>query len=424
MKQIKTITVNGNTYEIADPDAAHIDDSAVDTNAWSSRKISDAIGAAQREIIRRLCPAFSESGGVVTCQPVEGYPLDAVTRIQPVQSGSGDPSPANIRPITGHTSCKLYRHGKNFLKRPYVSGTMTTNGITFTLNSDGTITANGTATALAQFTCARDNATEGLYLPAGTFTLSGCPAGGGPNKYYVRAIGNTYGLDATDYGSGATGTVVGGRSSTGVVIRIASGYTANNLIFKPQIEMGSIATERAPYQGSTFTLDLGQTVYGGSLDWKTGVLTVDWYTKTFDGTEKIYQYGSNYRFRIDCLDYAATHYTNKVYCSHYSHNTSVYADTADQIGIIATDDKVYMRLGAASESTTVDQLKAFLAEQYAAGTPVQVCYQLATPITVQLTPTEILALSGTNTLYSDTGDTTVTGRADLPALLQSLTAAQ
>ena len=72
------------------------------------------------------------------------------------------------------------------------------------------------------------------------------------------------------------------------------------------------------------------------------------------------------------------------------------------------------------------QFKSFLAEQYAAGTPVQICYQLATPITVQLTPTEIQALAGTNYLhtnYAYNGDrnNTVTGKADPAAVIEKLT---
>ena len=430
MKQIKTLTVNGNTYEIADPDAAHIDDSAVGTDAWSSRKISDAIGAAQRAIIHRLCPAFSQSGEVVTCQPVEGYPLDAVTQIQPVQSGSGDPSPANIRPITGHTSCKLYRHGKNFLKYPYYMDSRTINGVTFTVNSDGSVTANGTCTAdNTSFYLARysGNADDGLYLPVGKYTLSGCPAGGSHSTYRLACSGNAYGLDAYDIGSGTTGTTKEARARTSVSIQIMkAGVTLNNVVFKPQIELGAEATAYEPCQGSTFTLDLGQTVYGGSLDWSTGVLTVDRLLHTLDGTEDwktktdsgcadgLYYYQCEF-----AVDYDPKN-TSAGISSHYLYNTS---KTAPGFWV---ERRAWKKLGVriVCAYETPDELAAFLAEQYAAGTPVQVCYQLATPITVQLTPTEILALSGQNTLYSDTGDTTVTGRADLPALLQSLTAAQ
>ena len=44
------------------------------------------------------------------------------------------------------------------------------------------------------------------------------------------------------------------------------------------------------------------------------------------------------------------------------------------------------------------------------------------PVTIQLTPQEILALSGTNTIYTDTGDTTVSGRADPNTIIQQLAA--
>lgn len=40
--------------------------------------------------------------------------------------------------------------------------------------------------------------------------------------------------------------------------------------------------------------------------------------------------------------------------------------------------------------------------------------------TIQLTPQEILALSGVNTIYTDTGDTTVSGRADPTTIINQL----
>ena len=35
--------------------------------------------------------------------------------IEPVQSGSGEPSPSNIRPISGWTACNIGDHGKNVI---------------------------------------------------------------------------------------------------------------------------------------------------------------------------------------------------------------------------------------------------------------------------------------------------------------------
>ena len=75
-------------------DGVQLNDNAVNTTeAWSSKKIVDT-----------LCPSFSASGNPVICHPVEGYPLSAVVTLKPKQAGSGDPSPENVRPISGYDS--------------------------------------------------------------------------------------------------------------------------------------------------------------------------------------------------------------------------------------------------------------------------------------------------------------------------------
>lgn len=75
-------------------DGVQLNDSAVNTTeAWSSKKIVDT-----------LCPSFSVSGNPVICHPVEDYPLSAVVTLKPKQAGSGDPSPDNVRPISGYDS--------------------------------------------------------------------------------------------------------------------------------------------------------------------------------------------------------------------------------------------------------------------------------------------------------------------------------
>lgn len=49
-------------------DACRVDDTAVGDDVWSSKNTVD-----------KLCPSFTESGAVVICEPVEGYPLSVVT---------------------------------------------------------------------------------------------------------------------------------------------------------------------------------------------------------------------------------------------------------------------------------------------------------------------------------------------------------
>lgn len=72
------------------------DDTTVDGKPWTSKKTVDS-----------LCLPFEESGNPVQCYPVENYPLGVKVSWEPTQEGEGDPSPDNIRPITGRDSVTI-----------------------------------------------------------------------------------------------------------------------------------------------------------------------------------------------------------------------------------------------------------------------------------------------------------------------------
>lgn len=140
--------------------------------------------------------------------------------------------------------------GKNILTYPYKDATKTIAGITFTDNGDGTITANGTATAAAtyQFYNMGSAETKRIYISS-TVTLSGCPTGGGASSYKMGI--DIYDEDGNhqyylDYGDGCTITKTGKSSVCYIVI--PTGMTVSNLVFKPQLEFGSTATPYEPYQ--------------------------------------------------------------------------------------------------------------------------------------------------------------------------------
>ncbi|MGJ1042724.1 hypothetical protein ACR77V_12870, partial [Staphylococcus epidermidis] len=61
----------------------------------------------------------------------------------------------------------------------------------------------------------------------------------------------------------------------------------------------------------------------------------------------------------------------------------------------------YMGIGFDGTET---ELKEWLANQHTANTPVQIMGVLNTPITYQLTPTQIRTLVGNNNIWADTGD--------------------
>lgn len=81
------------------------DDSSIGDKPWSSKHIIDM-----------LCPPLEESGNPVVCYPVAGYPLGVKAKWEPVQEGSGTPSPENIRPIKGRDSVTVERCGENVIE--------------------------------------------------------------------------------------------------------------------------------------------------------------------------------------------------------------------------------------------------------------------------------------------------------------------
>jgi len=113
------------------------------------------------------------------------------------------------------------------------------NGVRWTNNGDGTVTANGTATDNSDFYVIKDYSTK----YTGDYTISGCPTGGSATTYYVlQDIGNK-----SDFGNGVTKSF--NNESFAVRLRIMKGYTANGILFRPMIELGITKTDFEPYCG-------------------------------------------------------------------------------------------------------------------------------------------------------------------------------
>ena len=113
------------------------------------------------------------------------------------------------------------------------------NGVVFTVNDeDGTIIANGevnNGAAFGEFVLSSND----KWSPGVKYTISGCPEGGSKTTYFILTK-NGY----ADIGSGVT-TV--SSELTRVAIRILKGVTVSNLVFKPQIELGSEKSDYEPY---------------------------------------------------------------------------------------------------------------------------------------------------------------------------------
>lgn len=105
------------------------------------------------------------------------------------------------------------------------------NGVTFTVNQDGTVTATGTATANAYIQIAAIPPDGGLF--DGTFRLSGCPEGGSQTTYALYAAAGNYAR--YDYGNSISLIPTTLTSNIYVIAMVYSGATVDNLVFKPMI---------------------------------------------------------------------------------------------------------------------------------------------------------------------------------------------
>ena len=84
-------------------------------------------------------------------------------------------------------------------------------------------------------------------MPSGVYRLSGCPSGGGGTIYQIYSGAPTV---AYDTGNGVMVTATNNQLGD-IRIAIYAGTTVNNLTFKPQLELGSVATAYSPYVGAT-----------------------------------------------------------------------------------------------------------------------------------------------------------------------------
>lgn len=223
-----------------------------------------------RTTVPAVLPVYNTvSGPIVSISNAKaGKAKSVIADINPVQSGTGDPSPTNIRPITGFTGLDLYRTGKNMLpKTPYQSQTV--NGTTFTVNSDGSVTVSGTPS-----TQTRVNLASGSFWTAKQveiFSSGTMPTGA---RFFCTRVRN----GTTSYPTiSPTATAQVGDTYSNLLLEVNTTFNGTAFTVYPMVEKGSTATTYEPYTGTTYPITWqteAGTVYGGTVDLTTGKLTV------------------------------------------------------------------------------------------------------------------------------------------------------
>lgn len=361
-------------------DGTQIDDTTVGLDAWSSKHIVDM-----------LCPPIEEAGNPVQCYPVSGYPLWVTASWEPTQEGSGDPSPDNIRPISGRDSVKVERCGENLLDvaQCRTATPSAAYGLTVTVDDTGLIRVFG----IPKVNKDSPRATFRILFTNQVILTKEYKA-----KWFVV--------------KGVINAITPIQKDKSIVLQSPLlPNTSVDVQFRLMYYTGDEPTTYAPYTGQTTTLTLPSTVYGGTVDAVTGEGQETWKLLTLDGTElwimNISVEGNISFFVPNAVTDTPIATSSTEICTHYK--ILNYNDGTES-AFLSSEPYAYINTRSFN---SVEELKSYLSAQYAAGTPVQIAYKLATPIPITATGAQpIPALPGVNTLMTDADALTVTGRAD------------
>lgn len=313
--------------------------------------------------------------------------------LEPIQEGSGDPSPSNVRPIRGHSGVDVNVVGKNLMPKTN-SSSKTVNGITLDYDGDvyhiyGTNTKTDAAYGIGGNFIEKPTGLEpnvvytvstttplpsGLYLGVNTRNSSGTGIQAGSNSYL--------------YGDGnKTSTTFTCTQDTNGTLILFFGVRANcgtvDVTFKIQLEEGSIATPYEPYQQpQTTTQDFNATltptstdttpysfkavgdVYGDRLEDKIVGGTVAWNQmgKELNATNWVAESGVTISFEDDVIVISSTTVNNGAASVTYPmfKNGNKYLVTSKVKTETDLDDVI---VGAAS-STGVSKSKSVQAGQW------------------------------------------------------------
>lgn len=380
-----------------------IDDTAGfgdDDLVWSADKTLKEVDSKADAI----CKTIDTPASIITIEDgADDLPVKEMQiAIEPVQEGTGDPSPENVRPITGRTGCNVTRTGKNLYN---IDGTNTSNGY-----EDGKIlksTGNAEATGSLRYWCI----TEYIRVePSTTYTISGMrnlSASGtiyccqyDENKHFVQSVDQSF----------ASITFTTGSNVKFVRLTIEKSQMAT-----VQIEKGSVVSAYESFgdvYSITFPSSAG-TVYGGNLTIhadRTGDLVVDrtglidlstlnWDTQKSYGDFKLYTVRNEawtWNKETDAVVANALQYV--VYSNGYFNPTAeTVLNFADKTITIVDTRRLY----AWSAKPTVAEFKQYLSD---IGAVASIRRNKNTAIEYQLSVPQVRTLLGLNHIWADTGD--------------------
>lgn len=352
------------------------------------------------------------SGNPATFVTDVARPLKACTvSFSPVQEGSGDPSPENVRPIAGWTGAKVYRTGKNlFDVTTPISRSQYVNGTLEPLNNARIMTDYIPVKYGATYTMSIDPTTDNLaFINYNLFDENKnwlCDrVGNGESESFS---GHTEHSFTVNY-SGASYIRIVVRDKTSSSTLIDNKTLANSYL---QLEPGSTATPYEPYTGQTvdvqFPSEAG-TVYGGTIDLVSGLLTVTYKAIVLNADTPCdsfkTQNSGKYTIWTGVTGMASgTFASDDCVMVDKAVKVAISGDVGnDTLGILIgfNNSAIYLyNMSTACGCTTTEQISEWLAQN-----PITCTIPLATPITYQVSRKSIRTLIGTNNVRSDANGT-------------------
>ena len=335
----------------------------------------------------------------------DGVPLkDLVVNITPKQAGTGDPSPSNVRAISGWTEANVFVRGVNLWNEQWANGYW----------SNGRFYSNANFVACQNPVPVKPNTTYYFHSDNSiSFEMYALALDGS----YIGAIdrycfNETFTTDANTY------FVVFNTAQSGAMTTYVSGVSVN---------YPSTDTTYHAYDPNSTVYNISfasaGTVYGGTLDVTSGMLTVTHKGVDMGTLAWVYRSGNVSVFSVPISDMKAapsvgTEFADVIadaYTMAYnasSNSTLVSALATGQMGTLRTGASVYVGDGSYS---TAAAFKAAVTGQ-------TLVYELAQPISVQLDPVSVASLIGNNNIWSDTGSVaSCEYRADTKLYLEKLT---
>lgn len=349
------------------------------------------IAELEEEINGKAPAVFSTTSGPIASfdDGADDMPIKScVVSFDPIQEGEGDPSPENVRAISGRTGLTVYKRGANLvndsIKNPTPAGT--------------SVYIGGEASAYVH------------YLRAGTYTLSCDFTDGIHYGAYIKEE-NTTQIALWTSGSGldqATFTLpVDGFYRLWFYRN--TGVTADG-VSNIMLNVGDTALPYEPYKQTenvsvNWEAEAG-TVYSGTLDVINGKLVVDSVmynlnTSTMNNDEN---YPGWKNTGVKDVIGSGLQTANYSVISNIGKNVAVNT-TGSGSGVIYLPTQTYIKTQP---------------EWIAEALDVQILFKSINPVEYQLEPQEIRTLLGENNIWSDAGDVSVDYPADTKTYIDDL----